>query len=134
MTRELIHEPPGHSWPEATGKVVLWRREAWASAGLAAPLVLAQLAHVAITTTDVLMMGWLGPEAVAAGSLGTHLFFPVFLLGLGVLAAIGPMTAQALGARRIGEIPGILLSVSLAALILARRRRSSGRRSTHPPE
>ncbi|MEM7222649.1 MAG: MATE family efflux transporter [Pseudomonadota bacterium] len=118
MTGELIHEPPGQQWPEAKGKVVLWRREAWASTRLAVPLILAQLAHVAITTTDVLMMGWLGPEAVAAGSLGTHLYFPVFLLGLGVVAAVGPMTAQALGARQRGQIPDIFRQGLLISAVM----------------
>jgi MATE family multidrug resistance protein len=56
------------------------------------------MGSVAISTTDVLMMGWLGAEALAAGSLGYNLLFPLYLLGLGVILAVAPMTASALGA------------------------------------
>ncbi len=78
----------------------LWRREGQATLRLATPLVFAQLAHIAIGTTDVLMMGWLGPEPLAAGALGVNFLFPLYLFGLGVATAVAPMAAQALGARQ----------------------------------
>ena len=28
-----------------------------------------------MTATDVVMMGWLGPDALAAGALGANLYF-----------------------------------------------------------
>lgn len=118
MTGALNHGPPGRSWAAARPPVDPWRQEAWALGRLALPLILAQLAHVAITTTDVVMMGWLGPEALAAGSLGTHLYFPVMLLGLGVVSAIGPMAAQALGAHRLSVIPDILRQGLILAVAL----------------
>lgn len=80
--------------------VCAWRAELWATLTLAAPLAATQLAQIAITTTDVLMMGWIGPEALAAGSLGAHLFFVLHLFGLGVALATSPLMAQAIGARR----------------------------------
>ncbi|HSK39864.1 MAG TPA: MATE family efflux transporter [Arenibaculum sp.] len=61
------------------------------------PIVLTNLAQMAITTTDVVMMGWVGPEALAAGTLGANLFFALFLFGLGIALATAPMTAHALG-------------------------------------
>jgi MATE family multidrug resistance protein len=81
-----------------------WRGEAWASLGLALPLVTSNLAGIAISTTDVVMMGWLGPQQLAAGALGHNLIFPLFLLGLGVLTAVAPMAAQALGAGRARDV------------------------------
>jgi MATE family multidrug resistance protein len=45
----------------------LWRREAWAMLSLGLPLALTQLAQIAMTTTDVVMLGWLSPRALAAG-------------------------------------------------------------------
>ena len=36
---------------------------------LAWPLIAAQLAQMSLNTTDVVMMGWLGPEQLAAGAL-----------------------------------------------------------------
>ena len=65
---------------------------------LALPLVLSQLAIVAIGTTDIVMMGWLGPVKLAGGALGHNLFFPLFLFGLGVLTAVSPLASQAIGA------------------------------------
>lgn len=46
-------------------------RQVWLDAAqigvLAAPLILTQLAQVALTTTDIVMMGMLGPREIAAG-------------------------------------------------------------------
>jgi MATE family multidrug resistance protein len=75
-----------------------WRAELVSTVKLALPLAGSFIGSVAITTTDVVMMGWLGPEALAAGALGYNLIFPLFLLGLGVILAVAPMTASALGA------------------------------------
>ena len=67
---------------------------------LAAPLVLIQLAQIAMRTTDTIMMGWLGAEELAGGALGINYYFPLYLFGLGVAVAVAPMAAQALGARQ----------------------------------
>jgi MATE family multidrug resistance protein len=77
----------------------LWRREIIATLRLAAPLVFTQLAMIGINTTDIVMMGWLGPDELAAGALGMNIYIPFFLFGLGIATVVAPMTAQALGAR-----------------------------------
>lgn len=74
-----------------------WRVEAKATAVLGIPLALSQLAQIAIQTTEVVMLGWLGPEALAAGGLAANVFFIQFLLGLGVVTAVSPIIAQILG-------------------------------------
>ena len=76
-----------------------WRQEARAIATLALPLSLTQLAYMAIVATDVIMMGWLGSEYLAAGSLAGHYiwFFEYFAFGL--LAAIAPILSHHIGAR-----------------------------------
>ena len=71
-----------------------WRAELASTVKLALPLAGSFIGSVAITTTDVVMMGWLGPEALAAGALGYNLIFPLFLLGLGVILAVAPMTGR----------------------------------------
>jgi MATE family multidrug resistance protein len=71
---------------------------------LAWPLVLSQLATVAMSTTDVIMMGWLGPLPLAAGTLASALIFPSVFFGVGVLTAVAAMCAQELGARRFRGI------------------------------
>lgn len=77
-----------------------WAAEARATLALSWPLVLTNLAQVAIMTTDTVMMGWLSPQALAAGSLGTNLYFIVFVIGFGLSMATAPLMAQALGRAR----------------------------------
>jgi len=83
----------------ALSAATLWRRELAATLRLAGPLVFTQLAMIAINTTDIVMMGWLGPQELAAGALGLNVYFPLFLFGLGIATVVAPMSAQALGAR-----------------------------------
>ncbi|MCW5751267.1 MAG: MATE family efflux transporter [Alphaproteobacteria bacterium] len=77
-----------------------WAEEARATLSLGWPLILTNLAQTAIMTTDVVMMGWLGPHALAAGALGANLFFAFFIFGLGISFATSPMLAQARGRHR----------------------------------
>ncbi len=81
-----------------------WRDEIVSSLKLAVPLALAQLAQIAMQTTDVLMMGWLGRDDLAAGTLGSNMLFPVYLFGMGIVTATAPMMAQALGGRQYRAI------------------------------
>ncbi len=90
--------------PAASPAAGPWRGEAWDTLRLATPLMLSQLAAVAIGTTDIVMMGWLGPEKLAAGALGVNFYFPIYLFGVGLVNAVTPMTAQALGARRFRAV------------------------------
>lgn len=76
-----------------------WAGEFRALFTLAWPLVVAQLAQSALFTTDIIMLGWLGAKYVAAGALANALFICIQLFGIGVVGAVAPMVAQALGAR-----------------------------------
>jgi MATE family multidrug resistance protein len=77
-----------------------WRAEIGAMVTLALPLIATQLAQIAILTTDVLLMGWLGPDALAAGALGTNIFFVLWVMGIGLGMAVAPLIAQAIGRKR----------------------------------
>ncbi|PZN97933.1 MAG: MATE family efflux transporter [Hyphomicrobiales bacterium] len=77
-----------------------WFSEAAATLRLGWPLVLTNLAQTAMTATDVLMMGQLGPEAMAAGALGSNLYMAVLIFGIGVMAAVAPMLSIELGRNR----------------------------------
>jgi MATE family multidrug resistance protein len=77
-----------------------WRGEARALIALSGPIVLTNLGQVAIQTTDVVMIGWLGTEALAASVLGVNLSFVLLLFSIGVVAATAPMIAQDLGRKR----------------------------------
>jgi len=76
-----------------------WRDELRATVALAWPLILSNLTMALIQATDVVLMGWLGPHALAASALGLNLTFVFTLLGIGVVAASSPMMATALGRR-----------------------------------
>jgi MATE family multidrug resistance protein len=75
-------------------------QESRATLALALPLILANLAQVAIWTTDVIMIGWLGPQPLAAVALAFNFQYALLMLGIGVMTAVGPLVAQARGARQ----------------------------------
>jgi MATE family multidrug resistance protein len=76
-----------------------WSSELRATLALAWPLILANLTMQLIQATDVVLLGWLGPNELAAAALGLSLSFGMILFALGVLTATSPMIASALGAR-----------------------------------
>lgn len=96
-----------------------WLAELRATFMLAWPLVIAQVAQNALQATDVIMMGWLGPEALAAGTLANSFMMPLFLFGVGVVGAVAPLTAQARGARDIKAIRRVVRQGFWAAIVLA---------------
>ncbi|YBV98342.1 MATE family efflux transporter [Phyllobacteriaceae bacterium JZ32] len=67
---------------------------------LAWPMILTNLAQTAMTATDVMMMGWIGPDALAAGALGSNLYYTPMFFGMGLILATSPMLAKELGANR----------------------------------
>ncbi|MFM9858959.1 MATE family efflux transporter [Pseudoxanthobacter sp. M-2] len=73
--------------------------EARATLMLALPLAATQLAQIAINTTDVVMVGWLGAEALAAVALGSGVNFVPLMFLIGVAVAVSPLVSQARGAR-----------------------------------
>ena len=78
----------------------LWRSEIKATLSLAWPMVLTNLGQTAMTATDVMMMGRLGSETLAAGALGSNLYFMPLVFGLGLMLATSPMMATELGRFR----------------------------------
>ncbi|MGN6305524.1 MAG: MATE family efflux transporter [Mesorhizobium sp.] len=78
----------------------LWRSEIKATVALAWPMVLTNLGQTAMTATDVMMMGRLGPKTLAAGALGSNLYFMLMIFGLGLMLATSPMMATELGRKR----------------------------------
>ncbi|HEX9167913.1 MAG TPA: MATE family efflux transporter [Roseiarcus sp.] len=104
--------PPTSATP-ATGWL---RRELGATLALSWPIVLANVAINVMTVTDIMMLGWLSPRALAAGALGFNLYLTPFLLGSGVVAALSPIAAAKVGA---GEDAGALRRATHQALLSA---------------
>jgi MATE family multidrug resistance protein len=76
-----------------------WAAETRATIALGWPLILTNLAQTAMTATDVVMMGWLGADALAAGALGSNLYFATMIFGLGLTTAAAPMIARERGRK-----------------------------------
>ncbi len=77
-----------------------WKREIYATFLLSVPLVLTNLAQIAMTVTDVIFIGRLGPQSLAASALGANLYTAIAFFALGLVSATAPMVANELGARK----------------------------------
>lgn len=90
-----------------------------ALAKLGAPLAATQLAQMGIITTDVLMVGALSSDALAAVTLGSTLYYFGWVMGFGPMAAVAPVVAHALGRDPGDEVtPRLAVRMSLWAAIL----------------
>ncbi len=79
------------------------RRNPWASEiraflSIGVPLGLTQLIQFSTNTVDVVMIGWLGAEPLAASSIAQVFYYSVYIIGYGAVIAVSPMVSQALGA------------------------------------
>lgn len=64
---------------------------------LAAPIAGIQFAQVALTSTDLLMMGLIGVQAVAAGGLALLLYNQLRTMCVGMVTGLGNLVAAAVG-------------------------------------
>ncbi len=102
-----------------------------ATLAVAGPLAAANLAQTAMGFTNTVMVGSLGSAALAAAGLGASLYFTIAMVCSGILTAVAPLAAHAIGAgdhHRAGRVAGAglvlaaLLAVPVvAALLMANR-------------
>ncbi|HQR17483.1 MAG TPA: MATE family efflux transporter [Gemmatimonadales bacterium] len=90
------------------------RAELRALLALAVPAVFIQLGMMLMGVVDTVMVGHLSAEALAAVALGNLYFFGVAIFGMGVLMALDPIVAQAVGAR---DEPAVARGVQRGLLI-----------------
>jgi MATE family multidrug resistance protein len=76
-----------------------WLAELRAMLALGWPLVLTNVAQIALTTTDVIVLGRLSAEALAAAALGVNLYLAVLIFAIGLITATSPMMAEAIGRK-----------------------------------
>ncbi|POF31065.1 MATE family efflux transporter [Roseibium marinum] len=86
--------------PDSHTGTSLWRSDILPTLALGLPLAGAQLAQMAINTTDVLMIGRLGAEELAASVLAFNFYMLTWFFGMGVLQAVIPLAARARGQRK----------------------------------
>ena len=91
------------------------------------PLVVNNLSSIAVNIADTLMASQLGTTQLAAVAIGSGVWIALFLLGLGIIMAVGPTVAQHFGARRFELIghetrQGLLLGALLSFIVIGVRR------------
>ncbi|MDR3453103.1 MAG: MATE family efflux transporter, partial [Rhodoferax sp.] len=74
-----------------------WRAELRAMVTLAVPVVLSELAWVALGIVDTIMVGRLGPAAIGSVALANAISFPPSLFGIGLLLGLDTLVSQAYG-------------------------------------
>ncbi len=106
--------------------MIAWRRptlnEIRDVARLAAPIVLVQVGLSLMGTVDAAMVGRVSSTDLAAVGLGNLWWVTVALFGAGVIMAIDPVVAQALGAgdmeeAALGVQRGLLLAVAMTVVV-----------------
>ncbi|RYD88898.1 MAG: MATE family efflux transporter, partial [Sphingomonadales bacterium] len=87
-----------------------WRTEARALLSLSVPMVIGNLGWSAIAATDLLLLGRLGPDAVASGALALNLYHAFLVFGIGLTAAASPLIASERG-RKLHSVRDIRRTV-----------------------
>ncbi|MBY8823955.1 MATE family efflux transporter [Sphingomonas colocasiae] len=87
-----------------------WRTEMRATILLALPLIFGNLAQSAIYATDLIWIGRLGADSLAAAALGVNLYTACMIFGMGLMTAASPMIARERG-RRFNSIRDVRRTV-----------------------
>lgn len=90
-----------------------------ATVKIAWPLSLSYLGQIAIGTTDIIMVGRLGPDQVAAGSLAIAVYLVIFLVCLGMVLPSTPLASQARGAKQPRQMRRVLRQGMWVAITMA---------------
>ncbi len=85
---------------------------------IAVPVVLAELGWMFMGIVDTIMVGPLGPSAIAAAGVGNSLHIAFAIFGMGLLLGLDTLVSQAFGARQIDECHRWLSHGALLALML----------------
>lgn len=97
-----MSETATHIAPQKAVMPESWRGEMRALLALGIPMAAAQFVQFLVFFFDTAMIGRISPEDVAAASLGTVIYFALWMLGSGPVNAVAPLVAQALGADQNG--------------------------------
>ncbi|MBX9851475.1 MAG: MATE family efflux transporter [Cytophagaceae bacterium] len=89
---------------------------------LSIPVILGQLGSVLMGITDMVMLGHVGKNHIAAVGVANQVYFMFMVFGLGAMAAIAPLVASSKGAnqkRECGELlrTGIELSFLISIIL-----------------
>jgi MATE family multidrug resistance protein len=103
------------------------KEEILSTSKLAYPVIIGQLGIIMMGVVDSMMVGRLGPVALAAASLGNSLIFIILIIGIGSSIVVSPLVAILVGAKRYSEcgtyfrqslVVNIALSLIMIIIIL----------------
>ncbi|MGK7925224.1 MAG: MATE family efflux transporter [Spirulina sp.] len=86
---------------------------------LAIPSILTQFAGTTIGFVDMIMMGWLGSEVLAAGGLGVIIFYIFIDIGTGLFEGLGTIAAEAFAREDSEEIRKVTIQGLWLSLIFS---------------
>ena len=87
----------------STSKCPVAESELIGTLRLAGPIVLAEVGWMTMGNVDMMMVGRVGADAIAAGSLGTTLFYGVSVCAGGIIWGMDTLVAQAFGADDVDD-------------------------------
>ncbi|MGE0444979.1 MAG: MATE family efflux transporter [Vicinamibacterales bacterium] len=90
---------------------------------LALPVVLAEIGWMSMGLVDTIMVGPLGPAAIAATGMGSGVFTAIAIFGMGLMLGLDALVSRAFGAERLDECVrwlhhGVTLAVIVAPLVM----------------
>ncbi len=103
-------------------RVTAWGPDLRDMARFAAPIVLVNVGMQAMGVVDAIMVGRLGGAAIASVALGNLYFFNISIFGIGLLLALDPVIAQAIGAGAQADTArgvqrGLLMAAALSLAV-----------------
>jgi MATE family, multidrug efflux pump len=90
---------------------------------LAVPVVLAEIGVMSMGLVDTLMVGRLGPAAIAATGMGSSVFTAIFIFGTGLMLGLDALVSQSAGAGRPDEClrwlhQGVVLAIVVTPAVM----------------
>ena len=86
---------------------------------LAGPVILAEVGWMAMGLVDTVMVGRLGPAAIAATGMGSGVFTAIVIFGAGLMLGVDALVSRAAGAGRLDDALQWLHQAVVLALIVA---------------
>lgn len=84
-----------------------YRQKSKEAITLALPIIAGQLSNVLMGVFDTIQVGALGSEYIAASGFGNNVYWPINLLGIGILTAIAPLVSEAVGEQKAWKAIGV---------------------------
>lgn len=112
----MTDRPPPR--PGRRRRGILLGHEARVLFRMAGPIILSQLGSVGLNTMDMIMVGPLGGEALAAAGLASALHMAAIMVSTGAILGMAPLVSQAFGAGDRQECRHVLIQGGWLAAVM----------------